>query len=156
MEKSENTQLAQALANDPKVKSWIAGNYPLFEKSKENSDMFLTTYRIRNSYELLLNKLQEGEEVKDPKDLVLVQRFFDMDFYPLRKLSLTAIINGVDPRVKIVKAYKARRIKKNRRRTHEINLVLDNGKTYQINPNDVMQKFFNIKNNFDSLLKSDI
>jgi hypothetical protein len=154
MENLKKSEIVSALKSDPRVKEWICGNLPLFEKSEENSDLFLTTYRIRNAYEILLNKLNVGEEVKEEKDLILVQRLFDMDFYPPKKLSLSGMVNGVDPRVKIIKAYKAKRNKGNRRRSYEINLELDNGKTYQINPNDVMNKFLNIKRNFENLLNS--
>jgi hypothetical protein len=118
--------------------------------------MFLTTYRIRNSYEYLLDKLEVGEEITEDKDMVLIQRLFDMDFYPPRKMSLTDWKNGKDPKVSIKKAYKDRRWKGNRRRKFEITLELDNGDIYQINPNDIMNKFLNITSSLPSLLQSNL
>lgn len=149
-----DSKLKKALTTDPSVKAWLGPNAPLFKNSEDNSDMFLTTYRIRNAYELLLNKLEEGEEVKEERDMILVQRLFDMDFYPPRKMSLSAWKEGKDPYVKIVRAYKAKRNRGNRRRSHEINLDLSDGKTYQINPSDIMNKFNHIKNHIDSLINS--
>jgi hypothetical protein len=152
----EKTELQRALKEDPSVKAWLGPNTPLFKNSKENSDMFLTVYRIRNAYEILLNKLEEGEEVKEEKDMILVQRLFDMDFYPPKKLSLSGWKEGKDPYVRIIKAYKAKRNKGNRRRSHEINLELNDGKIYQINPSDIMNKFGHIKRTIDFLVDSSL
>lgn len=139
-----NSSLNYALQNDPGVKSWIAPNLPLFTRSLENSDMFLTTYRIRNAYELLLKKLGEGEEVREERDILLIQRYFDMCFYPEKSLSLTGWKEGKDPSVKIIKAYKDRRWKGNRRRSHEITLKLNNGKRIQINPGKILSQYLYI------------
>jgi hypothetical protein len=145
MEKNQITSsLNYALKNDPGVKAWIAPNCPLFPQSSEHSDMFLTTYRIRNAYELLLNKLAEGEEVTEEKDLILIQRYFEMGFHPPMSLSLTAWKEGRDPSVRIVKAFKDRRWKGNRRRSHEITLKLNNGKKIQINPGKVISQYLYI------------
>ena len=150
------TELIKALNNDSRAKAWIAPNLALFTSSEKNQDMFLTTYRIRNAYEHLLDKLCLGQDVTDEKDMVLVQRLFDMDFYPPRKMSLSDWKNGKDPRVSITKAYKDRRWKGNRRRKFEITLELDNGDSYQINPNDIMNKFLNITSSLPSLLHSNL
>ena len=150
------TELANALKTDIRVKSWIAPNQPLFTNSGENSDMFLTTYRIRNSYELLLNKLDLYEDISEEKDMILVSRLFEMDFYPPRKMSLSDWKNGRDPVVKISKAYKDLRWKGNRRRRHEITLELDNGKKYQINPNNVLNKFLSIRESLPMLSGSSL
>ena len=155
MENLETTLTAiRALRNDKGVKAWLAPNQILFRESEKHSDMFLTTYRIRNAYEELLNKLEVGEEVKEERDLILIERFFAMTFYPPRKMSLSAWKEGRDPRVRIERAYKDTRLKGNRRRKHEITLLLDDGKTYQINPNDVLNKFLHIRENFVDLLGS--
>jgi hypothetical protein len=156
MENLETTLTAiRALRNDKGVKAWLAPNQILFRESEKHSDMFLTTYRIRNAYEELLGKLELGEEVKDERDLILIERFFAMTFYPPRKMSLSAWKEGRDPQVRIERAYKDTRLKGNRRRKHEITLLLDDGKTYQINPNDVLNKFLHIRENFVNLLGSD-
>jgi len=155
MEKLEMTvEAIRALKEDKAVKAWIGPNHILFRESEEYRDMFLTTYRFRNAYEELLRKLAENEEVVDGRDLILVKRFFDMMFYPPRKMSKSDWKNGRDPIVRIVKAYKDKRWKGNRRRKHEISLLLDDGKTIQINPVDVINKFFHIWGNFDSLINS--
>lgn len=155
MEKLEMTiEAISALRNDKSAKAWIGPNHILFRESEENRDMFLTTYRIRNAYEELLAKLEINEEVTEERDLVLVKRFFDMMFYPPRKMSISDWKNGRDPIVKIVKAYKDTRWKGNRRRKHEITLILDDGKKLQIHPGDVLNKFFHIWGNFDSLINS--
>jgi hypothetical protein len=156
MEKERNTRVERALETDPSVKAWLGGNHPLFENSTEHADIFLTVHRIRNAYELLLNKLEIGEEVKDEKDMILLQRLFDMSFYPPRKMSLSSWKKGKDPYAKIVKAYKARRIRGHRKRMHEINLLLSDGKTFQVNPVDILNKWFHIKNNFEKLLNSSL
>lgn len=150
------TELANALKNDIRVKSWIAPNQPLFVNSEENSDMFLTTYRIRNSYEILLNKLDLHEEISDEKDMVLINRLFEMDFYPPRKMSLSDWKNGRDPIVRVIKAYKDLRWKGNRRRRYEITLELDNGKKHQINPNNVLNKFLSIRKSLPVLSDSNL
>jgi len=149
-------ELANALKNDIRVKSWIAPNQPLFVNSEENSDMFLTTYRIRNSYEILLNKLDLYEEITDEKDMVLINRLFEMDFYPPRKMSLSDWKNGRDPIVRVTKAYKDLRWKGNRRRRYEITLELDNGKKHQINPNNVLNKFLSIRKSLPALADSNL
>jgi hypothetical protein len=155
MENLETTLTAiRALRNDKGVKAWLAPNQILFRESEKHSDMFLTTYRIRNAYEELLGKLELGEEVKDERDLILIERFFAMTFYPPRKMSLSAWKEGRDPQVRIERSYKDTRLKGNRRRKHEITLLLDDGKTYQINPNDVLNKFLHIRENFVNLLGS--
>lgn len=149
-------ELANALKNDIRVKSWIAPNQPLFVNSEENSDMFLTTYRIRNSYEILLNKLDLYEEITDEKDMILINRLFEMDFYPPRKMSLSDWKNGRDPIVRVTKAYKDLRWKGNRRRRYEITLELDNGKKHQINPNNVLNKFLSIRKSLPVLADSNL
>lgn len=148
--------VSYALKNDPRVKAWIAPNEILFSNSSENADLFLTTYRIRNAYELLLNKLNEGEEVKDDKDLTLIQRYFEMCFYPPMSMSLTDWKDGRDPSVKIVKAFKDRRWKGNRRRSHEITLRLSDGKKLQINPGNILSKFLYTKRMIGGLATSDL
>ncbi len=152
----ENLEIAQALGNDPKVKSWIAPNEVLFPNSGENSDLFLTTYRIRNAYEILLNSLGEREEVVNERDLLLVNRYFEMCFYPPMSMSLTAWKEGRDPSVKIVKAFKDRRWKGNRRRSHEITLELNDGKKIQIDPGKIISRFLHIKRSFSSLAESSL
>ena len=82
-------RLQDALENDPMEKAWLGPNQPLFTKSEEHADMFLTTYRIRNAYERLLNKLEVGETVTDEVDMILVTRWFEMMFYPQLKGSLS-------------------------------------------------------------------
>lgn len=149
-------ELSYALKNDPRVKAWIAPNQVLFPNSGENSDLFLTTYRIRNAYELMLNSLEEGEEVKDDRDLLLVQRYFDMCFYPPMSMSLTAWKEGRDPSVKIVKAYKDRRWKGNRRRSHEITLRLNDGNKIQIDPGKILSKFLYTKRTIGDLAASSL
>jgi hypothetical protein len=142
--------------NDTREKAWIQNNQLLFPNSGEHSDMFLTVYRIRNAYEVLLKKLEVGQTVTEERDLALVNRLFDMDFYPERRMSLSDWKKGRDPRVKILRAYKDDRWKKNHRRPHEITLELDNGKLYQINPNDSVSKFLQIRSTFESLANSDL
>lgn len=155
MEKREATiDAILALKNDKAVKAWIGPNHVLFKDSGENRDMFLTTYRIRNAYEELLNKLEVGEEITEERDMTLIKRFFEMMFYPPRKMSISDWKNQRDPIVKIVKAYKDTRWKGNRRRKHEITLLLDDGKRIQLNPGDILNKFFHIWGNFDSLINS--
>jgi len=155
MEKREATiEAILALKNDKAVKAWIGPNHVLFKDSGENRDMFLTTYRIRNAYEELLNKLEVGEEITEERDMTLIKRFFEMMFYPPRKMSISDWKNQRDPIVKIVKAYKDTRWKGNRRRKHEITLLLDDGKRIQLNPGDILNKFFHIWGNFDSLINS--
>lgn len=155
VEKREATiEAVLALKNDKAVKAWIGPNHVLFGRSVDNRDMFLTTYRIRNAYEELLAKLEVNEEVTEERDLILIKRFFDMMFYPPRKMSISDWKNDRDPIVKIVKAYKDVRWKGNRRRKHEITLLLDDNKKVQINPGDVLNKFFHIWGNFDSLINS--
>ena len=146
--------LNYALQNDPRAKAWICSNEPLFTNSQTNQDMFLTTYRFRNAYEDLLSRLQEGEFIQDERDHTLVQRWFDMSFYPPKSLSLTAWGEGKDAKVRILRAYKDRRWKGNRRRPHEITLELDNGKLFQINPNKILGRYWAIVNGFQALKDS--
>jgi hypothetical protein len=148
--------LRSALENDPRRKAWIAPNQPLFVNSGEYAHMFLTTYRIRNAYEDLLNSLELDESVMEEDDRILVMRFFEMMFYPPRKLSLTQWKAGVDPEVRIVRAFKDRRWKANSKRPYEISLLLDDGKTVQINPNDVINQYFTIRGSFMELENSDV
>lgn len=152
----ENLEIKNALANDPRVKAWIAPNEILFPNSGENSDLFLTTYRIRNAYELLLKKLDEGEEVMEDRDMLLVKRYFEMCFYPPMSMSLTHWKEGRDPSVKIVKAYKDRRWKGNRRRSHEITLRLSDGKKMQIDPGKILTKFLYTQRTIGDLAASSI
>jgi hypothetical protein len=147
-------EVEEALKNDPRVKAWIAPNLPLFEKSYENADMFLTTHRIRNAYEILLSNYEVKERITDERDMLLIQRFFDMSFYPPKSLSLTQWKNGSSPEVRIVEAFKESRWKPNHRRPYEITLILDNGKTFQIDPGEIIKRFFDIKENFEKLLNS--
>lgn len=150
----QNKSLNSALQSDPRAKAWICANQPLFINSQENSDIFLTTYRIRNAYEDLLNRLRLNENVHEVKDMVLIQRLFEMSFYTPKSLSLTAWKEGKDDKVKIISAYKDERWKGNRRRPYEITLRLDNGKKFQINPNDILKRFFYIRRTLDSLVNS--
>ncbi len=152
----KTTTLTQALVNDTKAKAWILPNAPLFENSLENSDMFLTIYRIRNAYEELLNSLNIEEVVTNERDMILVTRLFDMAFYTPRSLSLSQMKNGKDAEVKIIEAFKDRRWKPSGKRPFEITLKLDDGSFYQINPNEILGKFFSIKSKFDSLLNSEL
>lgn len=150
----QNKSLNSALQSDPMAKAWICANEPLFINSQENSDIFLTTYRIRNAYEDLLNRLSLNENVQEGKDMVLIKRLFEMSFYPPKSLSLTAWKEGKDDKVRILNASKDRRWKGNRRRPYEITLNLDNGKRYQINPNEILSRFFTIRRNLDTLTSS--
>lgn len=149
-------EIRNAIQNDPTSKAWIQENRPLFANSDENSDMFLTTYRIRNAYEELLDRLEMGEYITDQRDMMLVQRLFDMDFYPPRKMNLRDWKDGRDPYVRIVTARKDRRWEGRGRnkRPFEITLELDNGKEYQINPNDIINKFLHIRNTYEQLESS--
>lgn len=158
METTTNTSNAveRALTNDPRAKAWMTANLPLFENSTEHEDMFLTTYRFRNAYEDLLNRLELGERIWDERDRLLVQRWFEMAFYPPRSLSLSQWKNGVDPIVRIEEAFKDRRWRANGKRPFEITLKLDDGKEFQINPNDILVKFLVIKSEFQELLSSDL
>ena len=145
-----------ALKDDKEVKPWLYPNEVLFIESTENRDMFLTTYRIRNSYEELLNKLELNEKVTDEKDLILIQRIFDMSFYQPKKLNLSEMKEGKDPVVKILSAYKDDRLKGNKNRKFEITLLLDDRKKYQINLNSIILKFLHVRETFDKLLKSEM
>lgn len=150
----QNNSVNSALKSDPRAKAWICANEPLFVNSQGNSDIFLTTYRIRNAYEDLLNRLSLKENVKPGKDMVLIERLFEMSFYGPKSLSLTAWKEGKDDKVRILSAYKDKRWSGNRRRPHEITLRLDNGKKFQINPNDILKRFFYIRRTLDSLVNS--
>lgn len=156
----ETTQLKgslqAALENDTRSKAWIAPNQPLFVNSGEYSHMFLTTYRIRNAYEDLLNRLETHDTVEDENDKILVMRWFEMMFYPPKKLNLTQWKAGVDPTVRIVRAFKDTRWRANGKRPFEISLLLDDGKTVQINPNDVINKYMTIRRDFHTLESSNL
>jgi hypothetical protein len=156
----ETTQLTgslqAALENDTRSKAWIAPNQPLFANSGEYSHMFLTTYRIRNAYEDLLNRLETHGTVEDEEDKILVMRWFEMMFYPPKKLNLTQWKAGVDPTVRIVRAFKDRRWRANGKRPFEISLLLDDGKTVQINPNDVLNKYMTLRREFVALESSNL
>lgn len=156
MENLVQESLQQALQNDRGVKAWMTPNLPLFTKSQEFPEMFLTTYRIRNAYEELLDRLREGESVEEEKDMMLVQRWFEMMFYPMKKLSLSQWKDRVEPEILIVRAYKDTRWRKHGKRPHEITLELTDGKKVQINPNDVLSNFMYIRENINSLLESEI
>lgn len=148
--------LRSALENDTRRKAWIAPNQPLFVNSEEYAHMFLTTYRIRNAYEDLLDRLELNESVEEEDDRILVMRYFEMMFYPPRKLSLSQWKDGVDPDVRIVRAYKDNRWKGNSKRPYEISMLLDDGKTVQINPNDVINQYFTIRGSFKDLENSNL
>jgi hypothetical protein len=148
--------LRSALANDPSEKAWLGPNEALFVHSTEHADMFLTTYRIRNAYEQLLNRLELNEKITNEKDLILVTRWFEMMFYPQRKLSLSAWKEGVDPEIRIINAYKDTRQKKHAKRPFEITLVLNNGNIVQINPNDVLNQYMIIRRDFHALEDSSL
>ena len=154
METTNFASVDYALKNDPRVKSWIAPNYVLFPNSGENADLFLTTYRIRNAYELLLRRLEIGQEVTEEKDMVLVRKYFEMSFYPPKSMSLSEWKDGKDPMVRVVKAYKDRRWKGNRRRPYEITLVLSNGKRFQIDPGKIVSQFQYIQRTLPQLANS--
>jgi hypothetical protein len=149
-----NESLRSALENDPMEKAWLGPNVPLFVNSQEHADMFLTEYRFRNAYEQLLNRLEVGQEVTEERDLILVTRWFDMMFYPQKKLSLSAWKEGVDPVVRIAKAYKDNRNKKHAKRPYEIALELTNGDVIQINPADVLNQYFEIRQQYLNLENS--
>jgi hypothetical protein len=149
-----NESLRTALENDPMEKAWLGKNEILFANSEEHADIFLTTYRFRNAYEQLLNRLEVKQEVTEEKDLVLVKRWFDMMFYPEKKLSLSAWKEGVDPEVRIVTAYKEIRNRKHAKRPFEISILLSDGNTVQINPADVLNQYFQIRKNYLSLENS--
>ena len=148
--------LRSALENDPRRKAWIAPNQPLFTKSGEYAHMFLTTYRIRNAYEDLLNSLEVGESVENEDDRILVMRYFEMMFYPPRPFSLSQLKANRDPDVRIVRAFKDTRWKKHAKRPYEISLLLDDGKTVQINPNEVINKYMTLRREFMNLENSDL
>ena len=145
-----------ALKDDKQVKPWLYENEVLFSESIENRDMFLTTYRIRNSYEELLNRLSIGEKVTEEKDMILIKRIFDMSFPQPKKLTLSEIKEGKDPVVKILSAYKDNRWKGNKKRKFEITLLLDSKKEFQINLNDILIKFLHVRETFNNLLNSSI
>ncbi len=148
--------LRSALENDTRRKAWIAPNQPLFVNSDEYAHMFLTTYRIRNAYEDLLNRLELNESVEEEDDRILVMRWFEMMFYPPKKLSLSQWKDNVDPEVRIVRAYKDTRWKANAKRPFEISLLLDDGNTVQINPNDVLNKYMTLRRDFMTLESSNL
>lgn len=137
-------------------KKWLGPNFPLFTNSVDNADMFLTFYRFRNAHEELLHKLEVNQEVTEERDLTLVNRLFDMAFYPLKHLSLTQHNLGQDPRAKITKAYKEvnENTKTRTKRPFEITVELSNGKKYQLHVNTIISKFMDIKENFENLMNS--
>jgi hypothetical protein len=153
---STNTELKRALENDPRRKAWIQANRPLFVNSGDHTDMFLTTYRFRNAYEDVLDRHALGEDITNERDRILITRYFEMMFYPLRSLSLRQWKNKVDPIVRIVRAYKDRRWKGNNKRPYEITLVLDDGATVQLNPNEILNRYFHILNTIGELSNSDL
>jgi hypothetical protein len=118
--------------------------------------MFLTTYRIRNAYEDLLNRLEMHQSVEEEDDKILVMRWFEMMFYPPKKLNLTQWKAGVDPTVRIVRAFKDTRWRASGKRPFEISLLLDDGATVQINPNDVLNKYMTIRRDFLALESSNL
>ena len=157
METTQVTEsLRSALQNDPMEKAWLGPNQALFVNSGEYAHMFLTTYRFRNAYEILLNSLELNESVEEEDDRILVMRWFEMMFYPQRKLSLSAWKGGVDPEVRIVRAFKDTRWKKHGKRPFEISLLLDDGNTVQINPNDVLNQYMIIRRDFLDLENSSL
>ena len=155
-------KLVIAMSEDPdrpahaEKRKWLGPNYPLFTNSVDNADMFLTFYRFRNAHEELLHKLELGQEVTEERDLILVNRLFDMAFYPLKHLSLTQHNLGQNPRVGITKAFKA--VNENTRtrakRPFEITVDLTNGKTFQLEINTIISRFMDIKENFENLMNS--
>jgi hypothetical protein len=151
-----NKELSVALKNDTGRKTWIFKNRPLFLNSGEHADMFLTIYRIRNAYEDLLDRYDLGVEISDKRDLILITRYFEMMFYPPRKLNLSQRKNNVDPTVKIVRAYKDKRWKGNNKRPYEITLVLDDRAVVQLNPNEILNKYFHILDTVSELRNSDL
>jgi hypothetical protein len=151
-----NRELRAALETDSKRKAWIMPNHPLFVNSEEHADMFLTTYRFRNAYEDVLDRHELGENIWDERDRILIMRYFEMMFYPPRRLSLTQWKNNVDPTVRIVRAYKDRRWKGNSKRPYEITLVLDDGAVVQLNPNEILNKYFHILNTVGELRNSNL
>ena len=150
--------LVSALKNDTRSKAWIMDNLPLFVNSEEHADMFLTTYRIRNAYEALLDKLQLGEYVTEERDLVLVKRYYEMMFVPPRKMNLTDHKDGRDPEIKFTRARKDTRWEGRGRnkRPFEITLELDNGELFQINPNDAVNTFLHVRKTFNDLNDSSL
>jgi len=157
-----NAEEIQALlSSDTREKAWLGPNKIMFKNCQEHQDMFLTEYRMRNAYEILLRKLEVGDEVTEGRDLVLVKRYFDMMFYPAQHLSLSqwkALNEGVegvkDPTVTIVRAYKADRIKKNGKRPHEIELELSNGKTCQLSPGDIIYQYRTTRDSIEAIENS--
>jgi len=148
--------LRSALQNDPRRKAWMSPNKPLFINSREHNDMFLTTYRIRNAYEDLLDKLELNENVSDERDRILIQRYFEMMFYPPRAMSLRQWKEGKEAEVRIVRAYKDTRQKRHGKRQFEISLLLDDGNIVQINPNEVLNKYMTLRRDFLNLENSSL
>jgi hypothetical protein len=138
------------------TRKWIGPNFPLFPNSEKYDDVFLTFYRFRNAHEELIHKLEENQDVTEDRDLALVNRLFEMSFYPLKHLSLTQHQVGQDPRVRMVRAYKAKNEKSSPKRPFEISVELTNGKTVQLHINDIISRFMDIKENFTSLMDSDL
>jgi len=69
-------------------------------------------------------------------------------------MSLSEWKDGKDPMVRVVKAYKDRRWKGNRRRPQEITLVLSNGKRFQIDPGKIVSQFQYIQRTLPQLANS--
>lgn len=153
---NETESLRTALQNDPRRKAWIMKNQPLFINSREHSDMFLTTYRIRNAYEDLLDRHDLNEDITEERDRILIMRYFEMMFYPPRPMSVGQWKAGKDPVVRIVRAYKDTRWKKHGKRPYEVSLLLDDGNTVQINPNEVLNKYMTLRRDFLNLENSSL
>lgn len=155
-------RMKMALETDPDrpshctARKWLGPNFPLFPNSEKYEDIFLTFYRFRNAHEELIHKLEENQEVTEDRDLALVNRLFEMSFYPLKHLSLAQHQEGQDPRVRMVRAYKAKNEKKSPKRPFEITVELSDGKTYQLQINYIISRFMDIKENFNSLMDSNL
>lgn len=158
----DSIRLAAALENDPDrpphaTNAKWPGNYPLFPNSKENADMFLTYRRFRNAHEILLHKLEEGQDVTEERDMILVNRIFDMAFYPLKHLSFRQLKDEKNPRVHVVRAFKERNRKRSAtKRPFEITVELSDGKEYQLDINKIISRFFDIRDNFNSIMDSSL
>jgi len=158
----KDLKMKMALETDPDrpahstTRKWLGPNFPLFPNSEKYEDIFLTFYRFRNAHEELIYKLEENQEVTEDRDLALVNRLFEMSFYPLKHLSLTQHQEGQDPRVRMVRAYKAKNEKSSPKRPFEISVELSNGKTFQLHINDIISRFMDIKENFSILMDSNL
>jgi len=157
-----NIELAIALQTDlnrPEHSTsgkWLGPNFPLFANSKKYPDMFLTYYRFRNAHESLIHKLKENETVTEAKDMALVIRLFDMAFYPLKSLSLKQHSMNMDPRVYVTTDYKAKNEKNKPKRPYEITTVLSDGTIFQLDINQIVSRFLDVKANFESIISSEL